>query len=206
MLVIYNAIIHEKVLLQGVSVTCMLEVTASSLMSSCSQICWEVIPSSAPSLTRTALPEILWGLFLLVKRKTQNQYSSDVIGLKCGRELTQSVLASGSYVCEGQWRLCHLTSWTLDPSPPWNPIRLLDSSCILYMSNLHTVFHHFLWSGLKSCIPSSFPMVSSTTLSTLWTERARANWLQDAPFELSEIPGLDWRIILLLIAPSGSYP
>lgn len=154
MLVIYNAIIHEEVLLQGVSVTCMLEVTASSLMSSCSQICWEVIPSSAPSLTRTALPEILWGLFLLVKRKTL----TESIQLRCHRiKMWQRI----DPISASLWVICLWGAMEALPSD------LLNSRSISSVKpyQIAGLLLHTLHEQSSHCL-SSFPVVWTQVLHT----------------------------------------
>lgn len=182
----------------------MLKVTASSLLSPCGQMGWDVIPSSAPSLTRTALPGILWGLFLLVKVKhLQNQCSSEVIGLKCSRELTQSELTSGLYVCEGWWKLYQsdlLNSRSISSMKPYHIAGLL----------LHTLHE-------QSSYAYSFPVVWPQVLWTfcishskqLSPEHSRARWsslVPRCPLWASEIPELERRMILPLIASSEPYP
>ena len=182
----------------------MLKVTASSLLSSCGQMGCDVIPSSAPSLTRTALPEILWGLLLLVKGKhLQNQCSSEVIGLKCSRELTQSELTSGLYVCEGRWKLYQsdlLNSRSISSMKPYHIAGLL----------LHTLHE-------QSSYAYSFPVVWPQVLWTfcishskqLSPEHSRARWsslVPRCPLWALEIPELDRRMILPLIASSEPYP
>lgn len=173
--------------------------STSSLLSSCGQMGWDVFPSSAPSMTRTTLPEESSGhSFWSRVKHLSDQCSSEVIGLKCSRELTQSELTL-QVVC--LWG-------AMEALPIWPPelrihllheaLSLLDSSCILYMSNLHMLIH-FLWSGLKSYKPSAFPIVSSLA------KHSRARWsslVQDAPLNF-EIPVLDRRMILPLIASSG---
>ena len=141
--------------------------------------------------------------FRLRVKHLQNQCSSEVIGLKCSRELTQSELTSGLYVCEGRWKLYQsdlLNSRSISSMKPYHIAGLL----------LHTLHE-------QSSYAYSFPVVWPQVLWTfcishskqLGPEHSRARWsslVPRCPLWALEIPELDRRMILPLIASSELYP
>lgn len=168
-----------KGFLRGISVACLLEVTPSSAPR------WDESPAPTLPFAGAASLETLWGLFIVVKASPPVAS----VQLRCQRvsrepraaQIKGAEAASGLGTCRG----------LVGAVPELS--QAAEHPCTLRAARTPLSLHP-LWLRLTPHTASALPMTSG---------RALLVGFRGARSGLSEPPGLDGRMILLLITPRG---